>query len=64
MWVADVVFGLVRREWVVMVGAGVTGSADVLLRGLGGVVVNDSAAVASRVDIRVFGGALVIVLDH
>ena len=47
-----------------MVGAGVTGSADVLLRGLGGVVVNNSAAVAIREDIRVFGGTLLIVLDH
>ena len=64
MWVAGVVVGLVRREWVVMVGACVEGSADVLLRGLGGLVVNDSAAVAIREDVRVFGGALMVVLDH
>ena len=65
MWVAGVVVGLVRREWVVvMVGACVAGSADVLLRGLGGVVINDLVAVAIREDVRVFGGALVIVLDH
>ena len=28
LWVAGVVVGLVRREWVVMVGAYVAGSAD------------------------------------
>ncbi len=47
-----------------MVGTCVAGSTDVLLRGLAGLVVNDSAAVAIREDVRVFGGALVVVLDH
>ena len=47
-----------------MIKACVAGSADVFLRGLGSLVVNDSAAVAIREDVRVFGGALVVVLDH
>ena len=64
MCVAGVVVGLVRRERVVMVGACVADSADILLRGLGGVVVNDAATVAIWVDIRVLGATLAIILDH
>ena len=59
MWLAGVV-GLVRWEWVVMVGAGVACSANVLLWGLGGVVVNDPATVAIWKDVRV----LAIFLDQ
>ena len=56
--------GLVRWEWVVTVGAGVTCSANVLLWGLGGVVVNDPATVAIWEGVRVLRGALAIVLDQ
>ncbi len=64
LWLAGVVVGLVRWEWVVMVGAGVACSANVLLRRLGGVVVNDPATVAIWEDVRVLRGALSIVLDQ
>ncbi len=63
LWLAGVV-GLVRWEWVVMVGAGVTCSANVLLRRLGGVVVNDPVTVAIWEGVRVLRGALAIVLDQ